>query len=101
MHAGRCMFGHVLRLDKETPAQLAMDYYVRLGEGEKEPLGRPDTTLPVVLFSEYKRYKQEERGGKLYQRTKDKMLEELRELAKNKAEWGVFVSNMYQFLLKE
>ena len=46
-------------------------------------------------------YKYLYRGGKLYQRTKDKMLGELRELAKNKAEWGVFVSNMYQFLLKE
>ena len=101
IYARWSLFGHVLRLDKETPAQLAMDYYVRLGEGEKEPLGRPDTTLPVLLFSEYKRYKQEERGGEVYQRTKDKMLGELRELAKNKPEWGMFVCNMYHFLLKE
>jgi hypothetical protein len=47
IYARWSLFGHVLRLDKETPAQLAMDYYVRLGEGEKGPLGRPDTTLPV------------------------------------------------------
>ena len=78
-----------------------MDFYVRLGEGEKEPRGRPDTTLPVVLFAEYKRYKTEERGGKVYQRTKDKMLEELRELAKQKAQWGVFVSDICQYLSKE
>ena len=78
-----------------------MDYYVQLGEGEKEQLGRPDTTLPVILFSEYKIYKQEERKGKVYQRSKDKMLEELRELAKNKAEWGDFISNMHKFLSKE
>ena len=43
----------------------------------------------------------EERGGEVYQRTKEKKLGELRALAKNKPEWRVFESNVYQFLLRE
>jgi hypothetical protein len=36
-----------------------MDYYCKLQEGEVKPgQGRPDTTLPVLLFSEYKKYKE-------------------------------------------
>ena len=70
-----------------------MDYYTQLREGEKEPLGRPETTLPVLLFSEYKKYKQEEGGrGKPYQRTKGKMLEELREIAWDRSKWGDLVA---------
>jgi len=65
----------VLRLNRKTPAQIAMDNYTQLKEGEKEPLGRPETTLPVILFSEYKKYKQEEKGGRLYQHSKEKTLE--------------------------
>ena len=46
------LFGHVLRLHAETPAQLAMDFYcqgVEEGEG-KVVRGSAITTLPVVLF---------------------------------------------------
>ena len=35
----------------------------------------------------------------MYQRTKDKIKGELMELAKNKPEWGVFVSNIYASVL--
>ena len=53
------LFGHTLRLSNDTPAQLAMDYYCKLQKGEVKPgQGRPDTTLPVLLFSEYKKYKE-------------------------------------------
>ena len=64
---GLCLdtFESVLRLSRDTPAQIAMDYYGSLKEGEAEPKGRPDTTLPVLLFNEYKKVKEvkKERGG--------------------------------------
>ena len=72
-----------------------MDYYSQLKEGEKEPLGRPETTLPVLLFSEFKKHKQGEKGkGKTYQRSKGKMLEELRELAWDCNKWGDLVASI-------
>ena len=56
-----------------------------MNEGDVEPLGRPDTTLPVLLFNEYRKYKnfkhEKIRGWSVPQK-KGKMLEELRELAK-------------------
>ena len=76
-----------------------MDYYTQLNEGEKEPLSKPITTLPVLLFSEYKKYKQEERGGRVYQRTKAKMLEELRELAFNNNKWGDMAASISKTLV--
>ena len=57
------LFGHVLRLHAETPAQLAMDYYcqgVEEGEG-KVARGRAITTLPVILFNEFHSHKQAEK----------------------------------------
>jgi len=95
------LFGHVLRLDRETPAQKAMDYYVELGEGEKEPLGKQETMLPVLLFSEYRGFKAHERGGKAYQKSKERMLTELRVLVSDKPGWGEFICNMRKFILKE
>jgi len=78
-----------------------MDYYVELGEGEKEPLGKQETTLPVLLFSEYGGFKAHERGGKAYQKSKERMLTELRVLATDKPGWGEFICNMRKFILKE
>ena len=62
--------------------------------GRKEQLGKQETTLPVLLFSEYRGFKAKERGGRAYQKTKDKMLAELRVLASDKPGWGEFICNM-------
>ena len=84
-HARWSLFGHVMRLARDTPAQLAMDYYTQVED--KGPSGRPVTTLPVILFNEYKKYMIEKRREvekkdiKTYQRSNSKMLTELRELA--------------------
>ena len=94
------LFGHVLRLDRQTPAQIAMDYYTQLKEGEGEPLGKPETTLPVLLFSEFKKYmliKQQEKGKKTYQRTRERMLQELRELAWDRKEWEEMKNSIIDF----
>ena len=48
------LFGHVLRLARNTPAQLAMENYSQVED--KGGAGRPVTTLPVLLFNEYKKY---------------------------------------------
>ena len=67
MFARWFLFGHVLQLGRDTPAQLAMDYYGTLLDGEAEPRGRPDLTLslPVLLFNEYKKYRDERGDGLL------------------------------------
>ena len=96
-HARWTLFGHVLRLARDTPAQLAMDYYCKLNEGELEPPGRPTTTLPVLLFNEYRKYKQHANiKGWRGQQKKGQMLEELRELAKvdNKQKWPEIVASI-------
>ena len=82
MFARWSLFGHVLRLGRDTPAQLAMDYYGTLLDGEAEPRGRPDSTLPVLLFNEYKKYweAKRERGWSV-KKSKTQILAELRELA--------------------
>ena len=90
------LFGHTLRLSKETPAQLAMDYYCKLQKGEVKPgQGRPDTTLPVLLFSEYKKYKEnrKEKGWSV-PKTQQETLAELRKLASDRTGWRVLVKDI-------
>ena len=55
------LFGHVLRLDRNTLAQLAMDYYSQVED--KGGAGRPVTTLPVLLFNEYKKHMIEKKNA--------------------------------------
>jgi hypothetical protein len=89
------LFGHTLQLSRDTPAQLAMDYYSKLQEGETEPLGRPDTTLPVLLFSEYKKYKGiKKMKGWTVQKTKEKTLAELRKLALDRTGWKILMTEI-------
>ena len=81
-----------------TPAQLAMDYYTQVED--KGPSGRPVTTLPVLLFNEYKKYMIEKRREvekkdiKTYQRSHSKMLAELRELAGDRTGWREAVAKI-------
>ena len=97
VYARWSLFGHTLRLAGDTPAQLAMDYYSQLAEGEVEPLGRPDTTLPVLLFSEYRKHKKQERKrGWSVQQTKEKMLTELRGIAVDRQKWQELVASVCQ-----
>ena len=50
------LFGHVLRSSRKTPAQKAMDYYMKQREaGTKGNKGRTRTTLPTVLHSQLQR----------------------------------------------
>ena len=60
------LFGHVLRLQHDTPAQQAMDYnwgktgsqgwVEEDGSVSAAPRGRPITTLPVLLWRELKEF---------------------------------------------
>ena len=88
------LFGHVLRLNPETPAQLAMDYYCRGAceevEGGTTVKGRTLTTLPVTLFNEYHSHKQTQKTKKSNYRQKPQTaLNELRKL--DKIEWRQLV----------
>ena len=74
------LFGHTLRMARNTPAQLAMDYYCQPSEGDIKCMGRASTTLPVQLFNEYKDYlKKFKLGG--HTSKPHMMLSKLRSLA--------------------
>ena len=92
------LFGHTLRLDRNTPAQQAMDYYCENGVGAK---GRPVTTLPVLLFNEYEKYVTEKRGIKKYSKSNNILLKELRELAGDKGKWRELVNDMCELELRD
>ena len=46
------LFGHVLRLDRKTPAQMSMDLYFSAG---KRRVGRPVSCLATALVADMKR----------------------------------------------
>ena len=72
-----------------------MDYYGPLNEEETEPRGRPDTTLPVLLFSEYKKLKGVEKQRRWsIKKSKAQILTELREKAANRKKWREIVMNI-------
>ena len=48
------LFGHCLRMNKDAPAQKAMEYYFDTKPGMKQFRGRPRTTLASVLNQDVK-----------------------------------------------
>ena len=50
------LFGHTLRMTRDTPAQVAMDFYCQSSESDVKSMGRASTTLPAQLFNEYRDY---------------------------------------------
>ena len=58
------LFGHVLSLPVDAPAQIAMDFYCAQTENIQK--GRPQTTLPVVLFKELHTLKFETKRKTIY-----------------------------------
>ena len=78
--------GHLLRMNRETPARRALDEFTRKG---KRPIGRPkDTWLHMV--------KQTLKLNDLKIDFKDdvRMIKELETLCSDRAEWKLFVKNM-------
>ena len=85
------LFGHVLRLARDTPAQLAMDYYAK----QKGDRGRPVDTLPVLLFNQYRKYKVEKGDwGKNTRKCNTTVINELRELASDRQTWRELVAEI-------
>ena len=78
----------------DTPAQLAMDYYCQLHEGDINPRGTPKMTLPVRLFREYRAYKIEYqlRGRSI--RNMGTLLAELRVIAADRQKWRELVNSI-------
>jgi hypothetical protein len=72
-----------------------MDYYGQLKVGEQEPRGRPTTTLPVLLFNEYRKYKEEKKErGWTVKKSKADTLAELRGLANDRQKWRGLVRSI-------
>ena len=84
------LFGHVLRLEKTTPAQQAMDHYC---SSTCAKAGRAQTTLPVVLFNEFHECKQLKKKTS-YKQKPDVALRELRKRASDREGWRMLVEVM-------
>jgi len=82
------LFGHVLRLPEDAPAQLAMDFYCAQTENIQK--GRPQTTLPVLIFNEFQTLKQSEKQS-TYRQKPNVALRELRKLATDRNKWKKLV----------
>ncbi|XP_029657460.1 uncharacterized protein LOC115231616 [Octopus sinensis] len=71
------LFGHILRMDVATPANIAMEtYFMQCGDAFR---GRPRTTPPSVLNQDLKTI------GRILETADD--LDNLRELAKRRGTW--------------
>ncbi len=70
------LLGHVLRLERDAPAQKAMDFYFKKGTRSR---GRPKMMLPTRLDKDLAKV------GKRLKNTKN--LQELKELAADKKRW--------------
>ena len=72
-----------------------MDYYCQVGDRDGTREGRPETTLPVTIFNEYRKYKgrHKERGWTTQKTTADN-LAKLRELAGDRQKWRDIVTDI-------
>ena len=86
------LFGHVLRLQRNTPAQVAMDFYCDVSAASKQP-GRAETTLPVLLMNEYHTFKQHRKSSS-YRQKPHVAIRELRKLASDRQGWTKLVRSV-------
>ena len=87
MRQRRKLFGHILRLHPEAPAQLAMVMYCSQTGGKR---GRPKTTLPVLLLGE----------AKQLLKGKQLSLDNLRKLAADRKGWQQFTEKILSHAYK-
>ena len=79
-------FGHMLRLDREVPAQKAMDYYFDVPTNAKKYSGRRRSTLPVCIDNDLKETaKRTQIPVQKFATRQD--LEQLRRLASDRVAW--------------
>jgi len=72
---------------RNTPAQVAMDFYCQPSKNDVKKEGRAITTLPVQLFNEYRDYlKQTKEGG--HTSKPHMILAKLRKIADGKEDPG-------------
>ena len=77
------LFGHILRLDPETPAQKALDYYT---VPQERPVGRPPTTWLSMISKDMKPTM---KLHKIKTPINKKSLQKLRDLASDRTLWRV------------
>ena len=91
------LFGHILRRDPATPANMAMNFYFE--KNNKGFRGKPRTTLPTVLNQDLENYYQNTEPGPNMDHNYSKRLklntpedlEKLRKIAENRKEWKKLV----------
>ncbi|GFO01732.1 hypothetical protein PoB_002823700 [Plakobranchus ocellatus] len=79
------LFGHVLRRDRNIPANKAMLFYF---SDNKRARGRPQTTLPITLNNDLKRV-----ATKL-ELTTQTDLDTLRLIAEDRPKWNALVAEI-------
>ena len=81
------LFGHILRRDREIPANKAMEgFFVPQGDKYR---GRPITTLPVVLNNDLSRLESNTYGLKTF-----KDIENLKKIAEQRDQWRILCTRI-------
>ena len=91
------LFGHILPLSPETPAQKVMNYYFE-NSNSKKFRGRRTTTLPNSLWNDIKTLKNYINMGskcKFIQLNTIDDLRHLRSLAEDRERWSTLVKDIY------
>ena len=86
------LFGHILRLPKNTPANEAMEYYFKITKKMKKYSGTPRTTLPTSIDKDIKQTVTNHPDLPVKQFTSTKDLEDLRNLAQERDVWKEFLN---------
>ncbi|KAK3773203.1 hypothetical protein RRG08_025869 [Elysia crispata] len=81
------LFGHILRRDREIPANKAMEGFF-IPQGDKYR-GRPITTLPVVLNNDLSRLESNTYGLKTF-----KDIENLKKIAEQRDQWRILCTGI-------
>ena len=83
------LFGHIMRLNDDTPAQKAMRYYYTESKGNKYK-GRPRINLPWKLNEDLQKY-----GNGIMKLKTEEDLRILNNLAKDRKLWKDVVNRIY------
>ena len=81
------MFGHVLRMNENTPARKAMRYFFQIPEGHKKFRGRKRATIVTTLNRDIERTREHNKDFQLPLLKTELNLRNIREEALNRKQW--------------
>ena len=94
------LFGHILQLDDQCPANKAMDFYFEKTDA-KGFRGRPRTTIVTTINNDIKRNIDKIPSFQVKALRKLEDLQYIRELAQDRSVWRGIIRNIYEVIEDE